>query len=128
MKRTFQIFIAAILFGSLTIQADFAGWRPSTSYENGETIPSSDVQTFQLYCNTTPDEFGPPYEVLFSPYDLTASLTPSQQTLVSGGQSGTYWCAPTQTSTVYAAESRYGPEQDFIVTAQTMGFVPNPPR
>lgn len=127
MKRTFQLLVAFVLLGSLTIQADLGGWRPSTTYVNGQNIGLNDVQTFALYCNTTPEEFGPPYEVVFPNYNLTSDLTPSQKTLVHNFVAGTYWCAPTQFSTLYGTESGYGPELDFTVTVQTIGFVPNPP-
>ena len=127
MKKTIQLLIAAVLLGSLAIQADFTGWRPSTIYTNGQQIPASDIQTFKLHCNTTPEEFGSPYEISFPGYDLQAGLTPADQALVHNYVAGTYWCAPTQFSTVHVSRSDYGPEQYFTVTAQTMGFVPNPP-
>ncbi len=127
MKKWLQLFITLVLLGSLTIQADIVGWRASTSYTNGNPIPASDPQTFELHCNTAPEEFGPPYEVSFVDYDLITPLTPAQEVLVHNFVAGTYWCAPTQFSTAYMSRSDFGPEQNFTVTAQTMGFVPNPP-
>ncbi|GAF68891.1 unnamed protein product [marine sediment metagenome] len=126
MKKVRAIAVAALLL-VLTVQANFTGWSPSTTYTNGEPIPASDVQTFELHCNTTPEEFGAPYEVSFQNYNLLADLTPTEQILVHNFVAGTYWCAPTQFSTTYNSRSDFGPEQNFTVTAQTMGFVPNPP-
>ncbi len=126
MKRTLQAIVACLLLGSLVAQ--FAGWRPATTYVNGLTIPASDIQLFALHCNNTPEEFGEPYEVVITDYDLMADLTPSEQRLVTNGVPGTYWCSPKQFSTAYNAWSIYSSsEQSFTVTVQTMGFVPNPP-
>ncbi len=127
MKRISKWLVAFVLLGSLTIEADLGGWRPSDTYTNGMPIPASDTQIFTLYCNTTPEEFGPPYEVNmpipFPEYIPTLSeLTP-----VHNDVPGTYWCATTQYSTEYFAESGYSEELDFTVSAQQLGFVPNPP-
>ena len=126
MKRTLQLLVAFVLLGSLTIQAELGGWRASTTYTNGTTIPASDVQTFELHCNTTPEEFGPPYEITFPDYDL-ADLTPAQKVIVSNNVAGTYWCAPTQLSTQHSSMSGFGPEQNFTVAPQPVVLVPNPP-
>ena len=127
MKRTLQFLTAIVLLGSLTIQADLVGWFPSETYTTGEPIPANDVQTYMLYCNTTPEEFGPPYEVGMILPELGYIPTITELTFVHNGVAGTYWCAPTQYSTVHDAESGYGPEQNFIVKAQPVRLVPNPP-
>lgn len=128
MKRILLRMTALLLLASLTLMADFTGWRPADTYTNGLPIPSTDTQLFELHCNNTAEEFGAPYEVVITDYDLLAELTPSEQRLVTNGVPGTYWCAPKQYSTLHSSWSTYSSsEQSFTATVQTMGFVPNPP-
>lgn len=131
MTRSIKIVVAAILLGSLTVQADPIltwNWDPATTYENGLPREADDVWQTTLHCNTTPGETGEPYEIQFS-LDTPGS-PPSQQdmaALVQVGGLGTYYCAATHYSQKYAAESEFSAEANFTVTAQSTGYVPTPP-
>ncbi len=125
-----RFLIAAVLLGSLTIGADPIitwDWTPASTYENGLPIGADDPQTWTLHCNTTPDEQGQPYEIQIALDDANAPPSSEDMAPVHGGTMGNYWCAATQFSSKYLAESRFSNEKVFIVTAQTTGFVPNPP-
>lgn len=126
MKRIVQFLIAALLLGSLTIQADpFKewNWSPPTQYVNGSTIPPSDDLSYTLYCGNTQ---GGPYD-LFS-----ASLTkppPDNMDMAPlvNDVPGVYYCVATATSSIYLSESDYSGEASFSVTGEALGFVPEPP-
>lgn len=130
MKKL-KIFIAVILLGSLTVQADPLvtwNWTPALTYENGLARDADDNWTTTLHCNTTPGDQGEPYEIMFS-LD-TPGAPPSVQdmaALVQSGGLGTYYCAATHYSTKYLSQSGFSNETFFTATPQTTGFVPNPP-
>lgn len=130
MKRMVQLFIATVLLGSITIQADpfeLWDWVPAALYENGNPIPTSDVQTYTLYCNTTPGEQGPPYDVGIALDDPGAPPSIEDMAPVVQGRVGTYECVATQRSTAYNTESGYSNVENFIATSADLGFVPQPP-
>lgn len=130
LKRSVQLFVAAILLGSITIQAEpnkLWDWTPSTTYVNGNVISASDVQTFTLHCNTTPDEQGEPYEIAIALDDPGAPPSVEDMAPVVQGRFGTFYCAATQKSTAFQTESGFSNEVAFTVAPKDLGFVPLPP-
>lgn len=126
MKRTIQCVIAAVLLGSLTIQADPTktfSWDDPTEYENGTLIPGGDLTGRKLYCGMEPG--GPyPAEKVF---EMQAPPSIEDMAFVVAGLPGTYYCVMTVTSIAHQVESDYSNEVSFIVEPGTLGFVPKPP-
>ena len=130
MKRLLQIVVAVLLFGSLTIQADpwkLWNWTEPVSYTNGNPIPASDMLHYELLCNDIPGEQGPPYEVLIQLDDPGAPPSNEDMDIVVQGRPGAYYCVSTATSSAFGTTSEYSNEANFTVTADSLGFVPNPP-
>ena len=129
-KRLTQWAVAIILLGSLTVEGNpfkVFDWTPPTTYENSQPIPSSDNLTYTLYCNDTPGQSGPPYDVAIALDDPGAPPSTEDMDPVVQGRAGTYYCVATTTSSAYGTESVYSNESNFIVTAASLGNVPNPP-
>ncbi len=130
MKRLWQIIVAALLLGSLTIHADpwkMWDWDEPTTYTNANPIPASDTLSYELLCNDIPGEQGPPYEVLIQLDDPGAPPSNEDMDIIVQGRPGTYYCVATATSSAFGTTSEYSTEANFIVTADSLGFVPNPP-
>ena len=126
MKRTFQLLVAVLLLGSLTIQADPIkewNWSAPTEYENNTAITSADILTYTLYCGTVS---GGPYDVFITNMDTPPPQDIDMAPLV-GNVPGTYYCVATARSTLYASESGYSNEANFTVTSGDLGYVPKPP-
>lgn len=56
MKRISQAIIAAILLGSLTVQADtfLLKWQPPTENEDGTPVTEQDLAFYTVYVDSTP--------------------------------------------------------------------------
>lgn len=126
MKRFVQITVAAVLLGSLTIQADPIktwSWTAPTEYENNTPIPTSDILSYTLYCGVTE---GGPHDQF-----ITAMNTPPPQDMdmapLVGNQPGTYYCVLTATSSLYLEESAPSNEVNFTVLPGDLGLRPKPP-
>jgi len=129
-KRFGQAVIALILLGSLTIQADpfkVWNWDEPTQYENNNPIPVSDTLVYELHCNNTPGEAGPPYDVIIALDDPGAPPSTEDMAAVVNGTPGTYYCAATATSTAINTTSGFSNEANFTVTPGDLGAVPKPP-
>ncbi len=130
MKYFVRAIVTLLLLGSLTLHADpwkVWDWNNPTSYTNGNPIPGSDVLITQLYCNDMPGEQGAPYEVMIQLDDPGAPPSNEDMDIVVQGRPGTYYCAATSYSPAFSTESEYSNEANFIVTADSLGFVPLPP-
>jgi len=126
----FRAIVALVLLASLTVSADpwkMWNWTEPSAYTNGNPIPGSDTLTYTLYCNDMPGEQGAPYEVLILLDDAGAPPSNEDMDIVVQGRPGTYYCAATARSSAFSTESEYSNESFFTVTAETLGFVPNPP-
>ena len=126
MKRVLQWTVAAILFGSLTIQADPSkewSWTGPTEYENGTVIPDSDDLSFRLRCGLSE---GGPYDsfetLLAKPPPSVADMGP-----LVANTPGTYYCIATATSSLYGTESAPSNEINFTVLPGDLGLRPRPP-
>jgi hypothetical protein len=126
MKKVIQLFVAKILLGSLTLQAEPLktwNWQEPTLYENGNTIPAGDLTNYTLHCGT---QSGGPYG---------ASQTFSTQTppsiddmgFVVSGTPGTYYCVSTVDSLQHSTTSGFSNEVNFSVLPADLGYVPMPP-
>ena len=125
MKRFLQAFVAAVLFGSITIHAEpfkTWSWTGPDTYENGNPI-IGDQLTFRLHCGT---DLGGPYPETIL---LDLQTPPALQDMVSlvMGTPGTYYCVETASSFLYSSTSGFSNEVDFIVAPSSLGFVPLPP-
>lgn len=126
MKKIFQFVIAAILLGSLTIQADPVktwNWTPPTQYENGSAIPGGDLENYTLHCSNTA---GPPYEASRI-FGMQVSPSIEDMDFIVGGVPGTYFCVSTVASVAHGSTSGYSNEVNFTVVPGDLGLVPNPP-
>ena len=101
-------------------------WTPPTTYENGVAI-GSDVLAYDLHCNTTSGEIGPPYEVVIALDDPGAPPSVEDMAPVHNNVPGSYSCAATATSSTYGTTSGYSLEANFTVNESDLGFIPNPP-
>ena len=126
MKKVFQMCVAVVLLGSLTIQADpFKTWvwDDPTEYENNTAIPAGDLITRTLKCGNTAG--GPyPHEILF-----ISQFSPSieDMAIVVQNQPGDYYCISTVWSLEHMTESGGSNEVNFSVASGQIGFVPKAP-
>ncbi len=121
-------FICLLFVGTAIAAPDLLfDWDVSPTYENGEAIDPLDTLTHTLHCNTTPGEFGPPYEVQIALDDPGAPPSREDMAPVHNGVIGTYSCASTATSSLYGSTSGFSNEVNFTVTAGDLGFVPVAP-
>lgn len=128
MKKLFQAFIAAVLLGSLTIQADpfkSIDYQKASQYTNGNPIPQNETLTETIRCGTTS---GGPYPVEI------AVTTPGAPPAIEdfgpcvNGTPGTYYIVAVHHSLLYGTTSEESNEANFTVTPGMLGFVPNPPQ
>ena len=130
MKRLVQWAIAVVLLGSITVEGNpfkVWNWTEPTTYENLVPIDAADNLTYILYCNDTPGQSGPPYDVAIALDDPGAPPSTEDMDPVVRGRAGTYFCVATTSSSLHGTESVYSNESNFIVTAGQLGFVPGPP-
>lgn len=126
MKRYIKWFVAIILLGSITIQADpfeTWNWTDPTQYENNQPIPSGDIINTTLYCS---NNSGPPYEAN-QIFDMQTPPSIEDMAFIVAGVPGTYYCVATVSSLQYNTTSRFSNEKTFIVASGDLGFVPKPP-
>lgn len=126
MKRLLQWTVAAILLGSLTIQADpfkTWNWTDPTEYENGTLIPETDDLSFRLKCGTVE---GGPYDLYEA---LLSEPAPSVQDMgpLVANTPGTYYCISTASSSLHGTESEPSNEVNFTVLPSDLGLRPKPP-
>ena len=126
MKKFFQLCVAGILLGSLTISADPLltwTWNDPTEFENGVSIPGGDLTSRTLKCGVNPG--GPyPAEKVF---DMQAPPSEEDMAFVVGGIPGEYYCISTVSSLTYLSESGPSNEVNFTVLPGDLGFTPKPP-
>lgn len=127
MKRITQWFIAIILLGSITIQADpiiTDTYVKATAYENGFPRESDDVFTEAFLCGPTS---GGPYLVEIAVTDPNAPPSVEDFAPCVTEGAGTYYRRGVTYSSKYGRSRLSDGERSFTVTAQDLGFVPNPP-
>jgi len=123
--RYLKIAIAAILLGSLTVQADpfkTWNWTGPVTYENGQNIPGGDLINYTLHCGMVPGSY-------VASQVVTMQTPPSLEDMqfIVQGMPGTYYCALTVQSLVHGTESAYSNEVNFTVLPGQLGLVPNAP-
>jgi hypothetical protein len=126
MKKYLHLFIASILLGSITIQADPTkewSWTPPTEYENTILIPAGDLVNYTLHCS---NNAGPPYEASKT-FNMQTPPSTDDMDFIVGGLPGTYYCVSTVDSLAYLTTSGYSNEVNFTVLPGTLGFVPSAP-
>ena len=126
MKRFIQLFIAAILLGSLTIQADPIktwNWGAPTEYENGDLIPAGDLYNYTLHCS---NNAGAPYEAS-KVFEMQVSPSIEDMAFIVAGLPGEYYCVSSVSSLLHLTTSGFSNEVNFTVLPAALGFVPNPP-
>ena len=126
MKRLFQMVVASILLGSLTIQADPIltwFWDDPVEYENDQPIPGGDLTGRTLYCGM---EDGGPYPAS-KLFEMQAPPSLEDMAFVVGGLPGDYYCVMTVSSVNHLSESGFSNQVNFTVTPGSLGFVPKPP-
>lgn len=101
--------------------SNYTGAAP-TQYEDGNTIPISDVLAYRLYCSDTQ---GGPYNIFYDIVDIT-SFSQDVATCVQGIP-GTYYFVSTAISNTYSSESVYSNELFRTYTAADLGKVPLAP-
>ena len=117
-------FMASVLLGSLTIQADpfkTWSWQSPATYENGQAIPAGDLFNYTMHCSNNP---GPPYEAS----KVFESQTPpslDDMNFIVAGVAGTYYCVSTVDSLTHITTSGYSNEVNFSVQPGELGYVPN---
>lgn len=124
MPRIVKILVAAVLLGSLTIQADpfkMWNWTPSTEYMDGTPIPSTDIQSWTLHCSNMP---GSPYEVDIAITGISAPPSEEDMWPIVQGMPGDYVCILTQHSRDWDSDSPGSNEIPFLVTPDQVGKVP----
>lgn len=126
MKRGLQFLIAAILLGSLTIQADpFKSWNwtAPTQYENDIPIPADDDLSYTLKCGVSA---GGPYDRFEA---MLKEPPPDLQDmgLLVQNTPGTYYCVATARSSLHGTESANSNEVNFTVLPTDLGLTPKPP-
>ena len=143
MKRSSQLLVAAVLLGSLTIQAEpFKDWTwmDPTEYENNTPIPAGDLVARTLHCSNSPADTTIPdgskaFGNIGSCADRYETSTifisqtpPSREDMafIVGGLPGTYYCAATVGSIRYQSRAGCSEELNFIVLPGALGFVPKP--
>lgn len=126
MKRTFQLLVAFVLLGALTIQADPLktwNWGTPSEYENAQPIPGGDLVDYTLHCGMQP---GGPYPAM-QVFEMQTPPSIEDMAFVVAGLPGTYYCVSTVSSLNYGTTSRYSNEVPFVVLPGTLGFVPKAP-
>ena len=125
-KRPLKLLIAAVLLGSLTIQADPIktwNWEGPYEYEDNQPIPQGDLTDFELHCGM---QTGGPYPAS----QIFARQTPpsiEDMAFVVAGLPGTYYCVATVSSLAHRTTSGVSNEVNFTVLPVVLGFVPKPP-
>jgi len=133
MKRVLQVTITVVLLGALTIQADpFKTWNWSGpfEYENNTPIPGGDLINYTLHCSNNPGDPNVPWPNRYEAQKIFEMQTPpsiEDMAFIVGGLPGTYYCAATVSSLQYGTTSGYSNEAPFVVSAETLEFVPKPP-
>ena len=125
-----KVAVASFLLGSLTVQGNpfkIWNWTVPATYENLQPIPVGDTLTYTLYCNDSPGESGPPYEVAIALDDPGAPPSTEDMDPIVQSRAGTYYCVSTARSSIHGTESVYSNEANFTVTPGSLGLVPNPP-
>lgn len=126
MKRLFQVVVASVLLGSLTIQADPIKswfWDAPTQYENGQNIPGGDLTGYTLHCGM---QAGGPYPAS-KVFEMQSPPSEEDMAFVVAGLPGTYYCVSTVSSINHLTESGFSNEVNFTVLPGDLGFVPRPP-
>ena len=124
--RYLKIAIAAILLGSLTVQADpfkTWNWTGPVTYENGQNIPGGDLINYTLHCGM---QAGGPY-VATQIVQMQTPPSLEDMAFIVQGLPGTYYCALTVQSAAHGTESAYSNEVNFTVLPGQLGLVPNAP-
>lgn len=126
MKKYIQILVAAILLGSLTIQAEPLKtwyWQEPILYENSETIPAGDLVNYRLHCSNTA---GGPYP---SSQSFNSQAPPSIQDMafIVNNTPGIYFCVATVESLAHGTTSGFSNEINFSVSGADLGYVPKAP-
>ena len=86
MKKTIQVLIAALLLGSLTIQADVftVSWLPPTQYTDNSPLLEQDLDYYTLYVDgvstifydSVPGSYSQLHTIVpAGTYDLTLTVT-----------------------------------------------------
>ena len=126
MKRFIQLVVAAVLLGSLTIQADpfkLWQWTDPIHYENGQIIPAGDLIENTLHCGI---EAGGPYPASIQ-FDSQFSPSREDMDFVVSGNPGIYYCVSSVSSLEYGLRSGYSNEIDFSVAASVPDVAPELP-
>ena len=132
-KRPLKLLIAAVLLGSLTIQADPIrtwSWDGPFEYENAAPIPGGDLTDYTLHCSNNLGDPNVPWPNRYEAQKRFEMQTPpsiEDMDFIVGGLPGTYYCAATVASLQYGTTSGYSNEVPFVVPAGVLGFVPKPP-
>jgi len=124
MKRLFQIFIASILLGSLTIQAEpfiTWNWTPPTTYNNGQPIPASETLIYTLHCGLDQQ----PRNIDIAITDPNAPPSNEDMVGIVQGVPGSYSCDISAFSTLQQSESTSSNVVNFTVTPTMLGLVPS---
>ena len=127
MKKTFQLIVAIVLLGSLTIQADpfkTFDWVGPTEYENDMPIPEADVLSYNLLCGASASG---PYDIEFGIVDPAAPPTVLDIGPLVMNTPGTYYCVMTATSLLHGTTSGYSNEVNFTVLPTDLGVIPKAP-
>lgn len=144
MKRFIQLVVAAVLLGSLTIQADpfrTWSWDDPVAYDNNGPIPAGDLTARTLHCGNNPGDPSIPdgsaafghvgacadrYETS-TVFVMQTSPSKEDMAFVVAGQPGTYYCASSVGSVEKGLRSGCSTEVNFIVAALELKVAPLPP-
>jgi len=102
--------------------SDFS-WTEPTQYEDGTTIPASDVLGYRIYCGSAQ---GGPYPYVYDVGSAVQAAVQDVGTCVQG-LPGTYYFVATATSSTFNEESNFSNEATRTYTAADLGKVPLPP-